>query len=72
MEPTMRDVKRVARGSGTTDTERAYGRQFVREARIKFLRAGMDQDFPSLPLWPPSRLCGAAGGRWRGRCGGCV
>eukprot|EP00873_Tetraselmis_striata_P018864 jgi/Tetstr1/439128/TSEL_027580.t1 len=31
MEPTMRDVKRVARGSGTTDTERAYGRQF-REA----------------------------------------
>eukprot|EP00873_Tetraselmis_striata_P040879 jgi/Tetstr1/461143/TSEL_006281.t1 len=36
MERTMRDVKCVARGSGTTDTERAYGRQYVLEARIKF------------------------------------
>eukprot|EP00873_Tetraselmis_striata_P010278 jgi/Tetstr1/430542/TSEL_020340.t1 len=26
---------------------------FVLEARIKFLRAGMDPDFPSLPLWRP-------------------
>eukprot|EP00873_Tetraselmis_striata_P040117 jgi/Tetstr1/460381/TSEL_000059.t1 len=53
MERTMRDVKCVARGSGTTDTERAYGWHFLLEARIKFLRACMDQDFPSLPLWRP-------------------
>eukprot|EP00873_Tetraselmis_striata_P013776 jgi/Tetstr1/434040/TSEL_023184.t1 len=46
-------MKCVAKGSGTTDTERAYGRQFVLEARIKFLRAGLDPDFPSLPLWRP-------------------
>eukprot|EP00873_Tetraselmis_striata_P006479 jgi/Tetstr1/426743/TSEL_001680.t1 len=50
----MWDVKCVARGSGTTDTERAYGRQFLLEAlRIKFLRACLDQDFRSLPLWRP-------------------
>eukprot|EP00873_Tetraselmis_striata_P036955 jgi/Tetstr1/457219/TSEL_043867.t1 len=49
----MRDVKNVATGSGTTDTERAYGRQFVLEARIKFLRACLDPDFPSLPMWRP-------------------
>eukprot|EP00873_Tetraselmis_striata_P041714 jgi/Tetstr1/461978/TSEL_007051.t1 len=49
----MRDVKCVARGNGTTDTERAYGRHFVLEARIKFLRACLDPYFPSLPLWRP-------------------
>eukprot|EP00873_Tetraselmis_striata_P034254 jgi/Tetstr1/454518/TSEL_041416.t2 len=41
----MRDVKCVAIGSGTIDTGRAYGRQFVLEARIKFMlggRAGAD------------------------------
>eukprot|EP00873_Tetraselmis_striata_P010997 jgi/Tetstr1/431261/TSEL_020958.t1 len=36
------DVKCVARGSGITDTERAYGRQVVLEARIKLLRVCMD------------------------------
>eukprot|EP00873_Tetraselmis_striata_P020543 jgi/Tetstr1/440807/TSEL_029114.t1 len=53
MERTMRDVKCVARGSGTTDTERAYGRQFLLEAHIKFPRVGLDPDFPSMRLWRP-------------------
>eukprot|EP00873_Tetraselmis_striata_P032859 jgi/Tetstr1/453123/TSEL_040146.t1 len=47
----MRDVKCVARGSGTTDTERAYTRKFLLEARIKFMRSWLDPDFPSLPMW---------------------
>eukprot|EP00873_Tetraselmis_striata_P003755 jgi/Tetstr1/424019/TSEL_014630.t1 len=49
----MRDVKCVARDSGTSDTERAYERQFLLEARIKFPREGLDPDLPSLPMWRP-------------------
>eukprot|EP00873_Tetraselmis_striata_P014295 jgi/Tetstr1/434559/TSEL_023650.t1 len=50
----VQDVNKcVARGSGTTDTERAYGQRFLLKARIKFLRACLDPNFPSLPLWRP-------------------
>lgn len=51
----MRDVKGVARGRGTAQTERAFARHLCLENRLLEIRTGLDPEFQDLPVWVRQR-----------------